>query len=313
MKKIMFFAVLLFCLSGTLVKAEVLFEEDWDMSFIDPSKWDLEGPSSGGLFVFDLGTAGTGGTGDYGLYINDSSYSYTYGVRTVDSFSRVPDKLLRCTFVLFRDPNNVPVGYEGPGGPWVDTDVLGGTYPVLEQIEAGLSRYSVASGDTSYLEGSPSNFSGIAMSPEFTAAFNNATHKNDGLVVRVSLGPTTGAMVEWTPYANVFADPNYNDFTLEYNTIGETGGATPSYGGNNVVSSADPIWVFFGGAGDGTNAARAIVDDIVVETVDIPCLYDIAGDFNSDCKVNIDDLSLMATNWLIDCDETPEDPACDPL
>jgi pimeloyl-ACP methyl ester carboxylesterase len=294
------------------LQAEVLFEEDWDMSFVDPAKWDREGPDPGGPFLFDLGSGGTGGSGDYGLYIHDGSYSYAMGLRTKESFSRVPGKLLRCTFTLFRDHSGVPAAWEGPSGPWVDTDILSGeAYPILRQIEAGVSRYEVNSGNTKYVEGSPSDFSGIALSPEFTAAFNNATHKNDALVVRVSLGPTTGAMIEWTPYANVFADPNFDDFTIEYNTIGETGGAAPSYGSTNMVSSADPLWVFFGGAGDGVNSARAIVDDIVVETVDIPCLYTIEGDFNGDCKVNIADLKLMVDNWLVDCKAKPYSPECE--
>ena len=37
------------------------------------------------------------------------------------------------------------------------------------------------------------------------------------------------------------------------------------------------------------------------------------GDLNFDCKVNIVDLSLMASNWLLDCLLTPTDPRCNPV
>jgi subtilisin family serine protease len=34
------------------------------------------------------------------------------------------------------------------------------------------------------------------------------------------------------------------------------------------------------------------------------------GDINRDCKVNLEDLALLAANWLLDCQATPLDPAC---
>jgi hypothetical protein len=43
-----------------------------------------------------------------------------------------------------------------------------------------------------------------------------------------------------------------------------------------------------------------------------PCPFALAGDVNSDCKVNSFDLAVMAFNWLIDCDNLPLDPACVP-
>ena len=42
------------------------------------------------------------------------------------------------------------------------------------------------------------------------------------------------------------------------------------------------------------------------------CQYTLAGDMNDDCKVDFRDFALMAMNWLIDCDQTPQDPACVP-
>ena len=42
------------------------------------------------------------------------------------------------------------------------------------------------------------------------------------------------------------------------------------------------------------------------------CLYDLTGDLNDDCQVNITDFAEMAENWLIDCNLEPSDPACVP-
>jgi hypothetical protein len=42
----------------------------------------------------------------------------------------------------------------------------------------------------------------------------------------------------------------------------------------------------------------------------VPCDYIVAGDLNDDCKVNLEDLEVFAANWLIDCIEEPESPAC---
>lgn len=42
------------------------------------------------------------------------------------------------------------------------------------------------------------------------------------------------------------------------------------------------------------------------------CPYQLAGDLNEDCRVNLVDLAIMAQNWLVDCNLTPENPACLP-
>jgi hypothetical protein len=41
-----------------------------------------------------------------------------------------------------------------------------------------------------------------------------------------------------------------------------------------------------------------------------PCPVDLVGDANRDCKVNMLDLEIVTTNWLINCDVNPSDPAC---
>jgi hypothetical protein len=36
------------------------------------------------------------------------------------------------------------------------------------------------------------------------------------------------------------------------------------------------------------------------------------GDINRDCKVNLEDVRLLAAHWLIDCTSDPLDPGCLP-
>jgi hypothetical protein len=43
------------------------------------------------------------------------------------------------------------------------------------------------------------------------------------------------------------------------------------------------------------------------------CPYVIVGDLSGDCKVNMVDLALLASNWLLDCTLEPENPGCVPL
>ena len=40
------------------------------------------------------------------------------------------------------------------------------------------------------------------------------------------------------------------------------------------------------------------------------CNYFIIGDLNYDCAVNLEDIALMASNWLVDCKVDNSDPAC---
>ena len=44
-----------------------------------------------------------------------------------------------------------------------------------------------------------------------------------------------------------------------------------------------------------------------------PCHFELAGDVDGNCEVNILDLSLLAQSWLINCNNTPEAPGCIPL
>jgi large repetitive protein len=51
-------------------------------------------------------------------------------------------------------------------------------------------------------------------------------------------------------------------------------------------------------------------DGIIDNDCVVVCEYVIAGDLDNNCVVNIEDISLFAANWLLDCIETSADPAC---
>ena len=42
------------------------------------------------------------------------------------------------------------------------------------------------------------------------------------------------------------------------------------------------------------------------------CLYNVAGDYNDDCRVDMEDFAVFADGWLVDCYATPSNPACVP-
>lgn len=53
-----------------------------------------------------------------------------------------------------------------------------------------------------------------------------------------------------------------------------------------------------------------ILATLTEKSLAVPCPYFLQGDLNNDCKVNLSDVSIMAANWLIDCNQLPLDPAC---
>ena len=40
------------------------------------------------------------------------------------------------------------------------------------------------------------------------------------------------------------------------------------------------------------------------------CTYLLDGDLNRDCRVDLNDFSILAAKWLLNCNDTPLDPAC---
>lgn len=57
---------------------------------------------------------------------------------------------------------------------------------------------------------------------------------------------------------------------------------------------------------------NADIDNIHVSYKFQVCNYVLPGDVNGDCRVNLLDFAVLARNWLINCDSTPDDPACVP-
>jgi PKD repeat protein len=88
---------------------------------------------------------------------------------------------------------------------------------------------------------------------------------------------------------------------------GATGtGQTPSY----TYSVIDNYIVILtvtdnNGASDSSFTAAAIDDEV--------CRFELAGDIDRNCKVDLVDFALMADSWLINCNNTPDDPLCIPL
>jgi hypothetical protein len=258
-----------FCI-GFIVQtsqAGVIFQEDWQANVIDPLKWIQNGGggetggAGGSSFLFDLNSAGIAApAGDIGLFVQDSSFAYNKGVRSVMSFNR--SQGLSASFKLMVQPGLL-FSYPGPGGPWVQPDMdamPAGDFPVLTQIEAGISRHDPNKGQTFYVEGT-SNFDQVPLTAAFTTAFQNATSKANAIDVRVTLGQTTGARMEWS----VGGGP----VTVEFDTIGQVAGTIYGPGLGNAVSSTDALRLFFGGAADNENT-RAVVDDIVVTEIPEP-------------------------------------------
>jgi len=61
---------------------------------------------------------------------------------------------------------------------------------------------------------------------------------------------------------------------------------------------------------DALVAAYYLNIPVIQLTLSKPCEYILAGDQNDDCKVDLLDFAIMAANWLIDCNVTPDNPAC---
>lgn len=53
-------------------------------------------------------------------------------------------------------------------------------------------------------------------------------------------------------------------------------------------------------------------DDMTIGRVEQVCRFTVPGDLNIDCKVNLEDLAVMAGNWLVDCTAEPVPSSCIP-
>lgn len=265
-------AVLLLTLAAVSLSgsawALVQFSEDWESEEIDPAKWNMLG--AGGPFVFNLADTGQsiGGATDYALFLAGSGLN-TGALASVASFDRGDD--LRVTFKLMKD--DVSLNSAGICGPWANiSDLRAGDYPALYDIEAGFQRTSGNFLLTSEFDEGMFATPWTAGDSAFYDAVLAATHKSTVVTVRVTLGDTTGARVEWSADGVNFdtvvhqeciwegsLSPTGN--TMDFDSVGMTAGDT--WFGTNRVSSATTVWLRFGG---GTYGGRFIIDDIVVET-----------------------------------------------
>lgn len=251
-------------------RAQILFQEDWN-SGISPATWNLFG-GSGGAFTFDLGLTGQGATGDSALFLRDASFTYAKGLRSTASYSRAAAPGgLKTSFKLFRELSGV-LDFTTVGGPWANLGAPSGSLPDIEDIEAGITTGQPNTNRIYYAEDTAgaNQWAQNPLSSDFFAALLAATTKALALDVSVTVGNPAGARLEWS----LGGGPT----TVEYDTLGEVAGTpwtslvpplgTP--GNGSRVSSTTPIWLSFGGIGNGTTFASAIVDDVVVTAIPEP-------------------------------------------
>jgi hypothetical protein len=90
---------------------------------------------------------------------------------------------------------------------------------------------------------------------------------------------------------------------------------------NDLGKGRSPYWYNWAVAGVGYIKELDYWDDhapVVMELVritpdlELGCPFDLLGDLNGDCRVDLLDVTLVALNWLLDCEQLPVDPACIP-
>jgi hypothetical protein len=63
----------------------------------------------------------------------------------------------------------------------------------------------------------------------------------------------------------------------------------------------------------GSTTGGSVGADIdAVGILDFRCSFQPQGDLNGDCVVNLEDLAIIARNWLTNCTEDPNNPTCHP-
>ena len=267
MKKLLLMLIIgVMAISTSMMTADaaVLFSESWDSDQLSSNpNWT----GGGALFLYDLGTASLGNSGDYALFLNGG---YQYQVDAIFSSVSYPrGDNLSCTFKWFH--NDCGLLYTSIQGPWAFTGAPPATtYPGLEMFEAGLARE--LSGDFHYCEltnGDGSLTESGPVDSTFNAALMAANHKDNAVTIRMTLGDSTGAHLEYSTDGVNFVTPNLfegESFEAAANSIGMV--ADTNWLGSNYVSSTANVYVSFGGGTPGCagGSAQGVVDDIVVET-----------------------------------------------
>ena len=111
-----------------------------------------------------------------------------------------------------------------------------------------------------------------------------------------------------------YSDDEHDVFSADY-TVGP-GNAIQITEGDNVnkgIISPDKNLIFIPEYRYENPPTRTDYDwlgGIFLIRVPADCRYVLDGDLNKDCRVDFYDFSILAQNWLVDCDESPLDPAC---
>lgn len=153
---------------------------------------------------------------------------------------------------------------------------------------------------------------------------NDATGAHDLHIFEV--GPDvedTFVAIRPTPETALLLDPTLYDADGDgFYEIGKVYGSISSIDIDALFPGHDAQTLFFDavqliddyneGGATGTTVG-ADIDAVGAIGSVRSCYYTIVGDLNGDCKVNLEDFALMAQNWLLNCTQTPDDPACLPL
>ena len=82
-----------------------------------------------------------------------------------------------------------------------------------------------------------------------------------------------------------------------------------SDGHDHLGSSVDVSGQLIAAGAPYKDRTSASSNDGIVYALTI-CNYDLTGDLNDDCRVDLRDVAILSGNWLSDCILNPTDPAC---
>lgn len=124
--------------------------------------------------------------------------------------------------------------------------------------------------------------------------------KSDGSII--GWGRNDNLMGTWTGQAT---PPDGNDFVAisagSWHSLAlKSDGTIAGWGWNYYNQAAAPEETGFFAIAAGDYYSVALWQ----------CTYSVAGDLNNDCRVDIADFAQFASNWLVDCFNEPNNPAC---